>query len=105
MQRTGGTILAKEGAVKLELLQLGQVNIANPCTGVQLRNYYLARQLAEVMNVTHLGFRHQGDLGAMAGCDNGIRMTLVPKEPAYTVSGLVRGALGRIPVTLLNFQS
>src|SRR5229473_2793386 len=105
MPRSGATILNKEAAVKFKLLQLGQVNIAHPCSGSQLRNYYLARQLAEVMNVTHLGFRHQGDLGATTDCDRRIRMTLVPKERAYTVIKLARGVLGRTPVTLLNFCS
>jgi glycosyltransferase involved in cell wall biosynthesis len=40
--------------------------------------------------------------GAAPGCD---RVILVPQERSYTPIKLARGALGRIPVTVLNYTS
>lgn len=91
--------------MKPRLLQLSQTSIANPLSGGQLRNYHVARQLAKVMEVTHLGFHDAGEPGAASGGSGPIRVILVPKEPSYTLSKLVRGALGKTPATMLNFQS
>jgi glycosyltransferase involved in cell wall biosynthesis len=90
--------------VNLKLLQLAQVGIGERSTGSRIRNYYLASQLAKVMKVTHLGFGD--DAGMMEPqSPEGMRIRLVPRERAYTIAKLVRGALGTTPVTLLNFES
>lgn len=91
--------------MKLRLLQLAHINIVNPSTGSQLRNYQLARQLGKAMVITHLGFQDRWEERSNARSDDQIRMTLVPKDRPYTVGKLARGALGKTPVTLLNFQS
>ncbi len=91
--------------MKPRLLQLGQVNIARPSTGAQLRNYYLLRELSKVMEVTHLGFHDAHEALPSARSNEQIRMTIVPKGRTYTIGKLVHGALGKTPVTLLNFQN
>jgi polysaccharide biosynthesis protein PslH len=91
--------------VQFRVLQLCHVNIADPSSGSQLRNYYLACHLANVMEVTHLGFSDPGEMIPMSARQARIRTMLVPRERAYTVAKLVRGALGRTPAGLLNFQS
>lgn len=109
-----------------------------PTTGARLRNYHLARVLAQSSPLTYLAFSddvaalqegrqsigegtasfdakdgHPGngaggaEVKAQAGglapwCE---RVILVPQEPGYTPVKLARGALGRIPVTVLNYTS
>jgi len=90
--------------VAFRLLQLGEDNIAYPCVGPQMRNYHIARELARVMDVTHVGFSDKCEK-VETSHHGQIRITLVPKEPAYTLAKLVRGAFGRTPVMLLNFRS
>ena len=91
--------------MEFKVLQLASANIASPTTGSQLRNYYLARELAKVMDVTHIGFGEPGEMARQTEAEDRIRVVLAPKERAYTIAKLARGALGRTPVTLLNFRS
>jgi glycosyltransferase involved in cell wall biosynthesis len=98
-------------------------------TGALVRNYYLARALARHADITYLSFsdngnreasrlsphslkrdrNHNGDLaspnngnGALDWCD---QLIAIPQERAYTPMKLARGALGRTPVTVLNYTS
>jgi len=88
-----------------KLLQLAQTSIDNPLSGGQLRNYHIAHQLAKIMDVSHLGFRDDAERVAARDGDTPIRMIYVQKERSYTFGKLLRGALGKTPATLLNFQS
>ena len=91
--------------MSFRLLQLAQINIANPSTGSQLRNYHLARQLAKAMSVTHLGFLDPYDARSGTSLSGEIPLILVPRERPYTLRKLALGALGRTPASLLNFAS
>jgi len=108
-------------------------------TGARLRNYHLARVLAQSARLTYLAFsddvaaRQEGKRNSRDGrkstseteesqparragrslvSTNGDgpapwceRVILVPQGPIYTPMKLARGALGRVPVTVLNYTS
>jgi glycosyltransferase involved in cell wall biosynthesis len=85
-------------------------------TGAKLRNYYFARQLAAKANVTYLSFAediaaHQDNsspskdqtfLPLERFCKQVISL---PYEKSYTVSKIVRGLVGRYPLTVLNYTT
>ncbi|MBV8359054.1 MAG: glycosyltransferase [Deltaproteobacteria bacterium] len=96
---------AQREPTKSKLLQLASANIADTSGGMHLRNYHLAQQLAKVMDVTHIGFGKPSKVVRRTECEERIRIALVPKQPSYTLAKLACGALGRTPVTLLNFYS
>ena len=94
-----------------------------PTTGAMLRNYHLARETARAARVTYLSFSEDDDAAPSTG---GPRAPANPREteeaegsPArwcervvevargrgYTPAKLVRGALGRTPVTVLNYTT
>src|ERR1043165_9757008 len=94
-----------------------------PTTGAMLRNYHLARETARAARVTYLSFSEDDDAAPSTG---GLRAPANPREteeaegsPArwcervvevargrgYTPAKLVRGALGRTPVTVLNYTT
>ncbi len=85
-----------------------------PNTGAKLRNYHLARVLAHGARVTYLAF---SDEAARSGGGGGgnlpegeparwcERYVVLPQERGYTPLKLARGALGRTPVTVLNYTS
>lgn len=88
-----------------------------PSTGGQLRNFYLARELAAAgERVTYLGFSdaraRQADQAStyeFAGrnpvgewCE---RLVTVPLESSYSPAKLARGLMGRIPLPVLNYTT
>jgi hypothetical protein len=87
------------------LLQLAQTSIASTASGGQLRNFYIARELAKVMDVVHLGFADEGGRRSALHSSASIPMRLVPPPRAYSAVTLIQGAVGRVPATLLNFRS
>ncbi|HEY6331599.1 MAG TPA: glycosyltransferase [Blastocatellia bacterium] len=101
-----------------------------PDTGAKLRNYYLARDLAQEAEVTYLSFDDsscqaiiQRESDGSAGrnshsasrrvADTGFEVpaalfhrTVIVRRPArYKLSNIVRGAVGRIPLTVLNYTT
>ncbi|MDQ5837121.1 MAG: glycosyltransferase, partial [Acidobacteriota bacterium] len=93
-----------------------------PTTGAMLRNYHLARETARAARVTYLSFS-EDDEAAGAGdprassnpraseeaegsparwCE---RVVEVARGRGYTPAKLARGALGRTPVTVLNYTT
>ena len=91
--------------MRRRLLQLAQTNISNPLSGSQLRNYHVARQLAKVMDVTHLGFCNESEPVSAEYTNVPIRTMSIQRGRSYTLSKLIRGALGKTPATLLNWRS
>ena len=87
------------------MLQLAQTNISNPLSGSQLRNYHVARQLAMIMDVTHLGFCDESEPVSAEYTNKPIRTMSIRRGRSYTLNKLVRGALGKTPATLLNSWS
>lgn len=68
--------------------------------GAELRNFHLARRLSRHMRVTHLGF------GSPAAVSNGSeepRFIAVPRLRAYRPLDLLRGAIGSVPFSILNY--
>ncbi|MET0648484.1 MAG: glycosyltransferase family 4 protein [Pyrinomonadaceae bacterium] len=95
-----------------------------PNTGAKLRNYHLARVLARGARVTYLAFSDEAARGGAAESATGRgsagaggnlpegeparwceRYVVLPQERGYTPLKLARGALGRTPVTVLNYTS
>ncbi len=73
-------------------------------TGAKLRNYHLARVLSENANVALLAFTDsEGDLVNPGNPFE--RVVTVKRDPGYTPAKLLRGALGRTPISLLNYTT
>ena len=76
-------------------------------TGGRLRNYHLAKALASNARVTYLSFSEAADEdSAMQGlasvCE---RVIAVPREQGYGLTNLIRGVVGRRPITVLNYTT
>lgn len=85
-------------------------------TGAKLRNYYLARELAAKAKVTYLSFAENNNgnpnLSSTSKdktfaplesfCEQVITL---PHENSYSVSKMVRGLMGRYPLTVLNYTT
>lgn len=92
-----------------------------PTTGALVRNYFLARELARGASVTFLAFTddtnptikpgaQSGETIVKAGREAGVmdwaeNAISVPRDRDYTFAKLVRGATGRLPVTVLNYTT
>jgi sugar transferase (PEP-CTERM/EpsH1 system associated) len=73
-------------------------------TGAKLRNYHLARVLAARASVTLLAFDH-GE-ARPAGLENPYEQVItVERSPGYTLTKILRGAMGRTPLPLLNYTT
>jgi glycosyltransferase involved in cell wall biosynthesis len=94
-----------------------------PTTGAMLRNYHLARETARAARVTYLSFSEDDAAAPGTGgphapanpraseeaegsparwCE---RVVEVARGRGYTPAKLARGALGRTPVTVLNYTT
>jgi polysaccharide biosynthesis protein PslH len=76
-------------------------------TGNRLRDYHLARELAARCSVTFMETLHPGDeRGGMAPVSAGFeRVVTVEKEPNFRPGKVIRGLIGPVPVTVLNYFS
>jgi len=77
-------------------------------TGAKLRNYHLARVLAQRAQVTLLAFGNEGGDNALPpeSLENFYdQIVAVKRAPGYTPSKILRGALGRTPLPLLNYTT
>ncbi len=82
-------------------------------TGARLRDYHLARQLASHASVTLFGLFNPSDPKPPASSNDGLpppaelfeRVIMAPKPPSYGFKNLVRGLIGKTPVTILNCTS
>jgi sugar transferase (PEP-CTERM/EpsH1 system associated) len=70
-------------------------------TGAKLRNYHLARELSRSARVTYLSFADE----AAAGMNGQFESIMVPREPGYTLAKIARGAMGNMPLSVLNYTS
>jgi sugar transferase (PEP-CTERM/EpsH1 system associated) len=71
-------------------------------TGAKLRNYHLARVLSRDARVTLLAF---GDSSNAELRDVYAEIVSVPRRSGYSLGKLLRGAVGRTPLPLLNYTS
>src|SRR5687767_12026324 len=73
-------------------------------TGAKLRNYHLAHVLSRNAQVTLLAFTEAQE--PSLNIENPYhRIVTVKRDPGYTPAKLVRGALGRTPISLLNYTT
>jgi sugar transferase (PEP-CTERM/EpsH1 system associated) len=73
-------------------------------TGAKLRNYHLARVLAMQTRILLLAFGdQQNDTSALEKVYQ--RIVTVPRPPAYSFAKVLRGAVGRTPLPLLNYTT
>lgn len=77
-----------------------------PQSGAKLREYHFLRALAEAHEVTYAHFTEPGS-PALTRSDLPFcaAVLAVPKPPAYSAAQLVRGLLGRWPVSVLNYTA
>ena len=73
-------------------------------TGARLRNYHLARVLSDRARVSLLAFAEVDQPTAELEKIYERVMT-VPREKAYSLTKVLRGALGRTPLPLLNYTT
>ena len=71
-------------------------------TGAKLRNYHLARVLSRDARVTLLAFGDSSSAELHAVYDE---IVTVPRGSGYSLGKLLRGAVGRTPLPLLNYTS
>ncbi len=75
-------------------------------TGAKLRNYHLARVLSRRAQVTLLAFGDEDDALPPESSENFYDQIVAVKRAAgYTLSKILRGALGRTPLSLLNYTT
>lgn len=92
-------------------------------SGAKLRNYHLAREIARRARVTYLAFAEQqssaGEIGSsVMKHQNHVAEFLsarpeeiydevitLPRDKSYTFSKIVRGSVGRTPLTVLNYTT
>jgi len=80
-------------------------------TGARLRDYHLARELAARCSLTFLEMLHPADqenpLRTDGASDDAgfANLETVRKPRGYTLNSILRGLVGPLPVTVLNFWS
>lgn len=72
-------------------------------TGAKLRNFHLARVLAERAGVSLLAFNDPDH--PMVSRNPYKQVTAIVRDNAYTFAKVVRGALGRTPLPVLNYTT
>jgi len=89
------------------LLQIAPRFSVAPTAGAEFRCLYLGARLARHMNVTHAGFLTDGSSEpAVARPENAApnhRFVAVPRGGSYRITDLVRGTVGRVPFSVLNY--
>lgn len=74
-------------------------------TGARIRDYQLAKHLSLRADVHYAGLCAAGDSPAPAPAGCGFEQSLWSRENAYSAGNLLRGLLGPLPVTVLNYTS
>ncbi len=76
-------------------------------TGAKLRDYHLARQLALRAEVSYLGFAENGSVDPPGDGSGSVfeRIVIVRRDKGYTPTKLVKGIIGSVPVTVLNYTT
>lgn len=74
-------------------------------TGARIRDYQLAKYLSLQADVHYAGLCPAGERPepAPAGC--GFEQSLLSREKAYSAGNVLRGLIGPLPVTVLNYTS
>ena len=86
------------------LLQIAPRFCQPPTSGAEYRCLYLAARLSRQMAVTHVGFRSPEAAPPSIPDSPAHRFIGVPRPGSYRMQDLVRGALGSVPFTVLNYS-
>jgi sugar transferase (PEP-CTERM/EpsH1 system associated) len=101
---SGGPSSALSRIGTMRLLYLAAHQTWPLTSGNRLRDYYLARELAKRASVTYVEMYHSGEGPSRAPSDSGFEETIsVRKGTGYTPDKIVRGIVGPIPLTVLNY--
>jgi len=73
-------------------------------TGAKLRNYHLARVLAENFSMTLLAFGDENNAGSELR-NVYERIVTVPRDERYSARKVLRGAIGSTPLPILNYST
>ena len=95
-------IALNQDKTKMRVLQLAPRVCWPLDTGAKLRNYHLARVLSRDARVTLLAFGNSSSAELRDVYDEVIT---VPRGSGYSLGKLLRGAVGRTPLPLLNYMS
>jgi glycosyltransferase involved in cell wall biosynthesis len=76
-----------------------------PVTGAKLREYYLARALAQAAEITHLSFCGADSPMSRSDLPFCERVIAIPRPVGYGAGNIVRGLVGRWPLPVLNYTS
>ena len=101
--QSGRTVL-KPDQPNLRVLQLAPRAPWPLDTGAKLRNYHLARVIAEHARVSLLAFSEPGHDPPKASAVYD-KIETVPRDQSYSFGKLLQGAVGRTPLPLLNYTS
>jgi len=80
-------------------------------TGARLRDFHLARELALREKLTYLGFERDNPSPSKsvqhikAGPAGELDCVLLPPPVRFSTGGLVRGLIGPLPISVLNYQN
>jgi polysaccharide biosynthesis protein PslH len=85
------------------LLQVAPRFCQPPTSGAEYRCLYLASRLSRHMPVTHVGFRLPGAPERTIPDTPAHRFIPVPRPDSYRPQDLVRGVVGPVPFTVLNY--
>lgn len=96
-------IALKTDPLNLRVLQFAPRSPWPLDTGAKLRNYHLARILATHARISLLVFSDQNDINALEKVYEGI--VTVPRPAGYSFAKVLRGAVGRTPLPLLNYTT
>lgn len=88
---------------KIRILQIAPRLCWPLDTGAKLRNYHLARVLSRHASVNLLAFGDALSIPELSGVYAQVKT--IPRGSSYTMGKLLRGAVGRTPLPLLNYTS
>ncbi|HWE51151.1 MAG TPA: glycosyltransferase [Bryobacteraceae bacterium] len=74
-------------------------------TGARIRDYQLAKHLAERAQVHYAGLCPEEATASPAPAECGFPQSLLSRDKAYSAGNLLRGLAGPLPVTVLNYTS
>lgn len=85
------------------LLQIAPRFCQPPTAGAEFRTLHLGSRLARRMAVTHAGFLTPNAVAPAVKNTAGHRFVAIPRRGSYRVRDLLRGTIGPVPFSVLNY--
>jgi polysaccharide biosynthesis protein PslH len=92
-----------DSARPIRLLHVAPRFYGRPITGAEQRNYHLGARLAKHMRVVHVGFSRPEESPFPEADNPRHRFISVPRPASYRPLDLLRGAVGPLPFSVLNY--